>query len=500
MKELLKLAKGTARNWRDFRKWDKLPPEIRAIAPALRYHVPNTKYGNALVPWLLRQHKLGNITLDSSYSDYGSGGRYYKELLRSLRKVREWQGKEGHPQQKQKIKDWQQRANVADENLYGSQKNYYNSREHNRHYGGEHEWYLKGWPQEDYGDNGELAQAVNEIIELQKRQKQRGLEPIDPMQFQDPKSLKGFFDRQELERMRNSGEVLHTLPNNWTVRRLTNQQDADWEGRNMDHCVAEYGSDLYHPKHNQRGEYILSLRDPNNKPHVTWTIGNRDVNPAVDMMYGKANSDPKPEYKNLIKQYYENFPIEQRPKGEDLAYINSHTEFGQPSVDEYGLPAQAYPQWSNVLRSTWAQDPQGKDTPGYYPENIQKVLDAARGMNQERELGGQVREQSQAMDTFLKERQREGEYGDPAYQATLMTPWAQTLKHYQTALNEQGWGDASGTNIMQHYGSNEARPHIGVNGKYCDCRWGEYRPAWDPEWDYHTNWDEEDSPWTRTAP
>lgn len=484
MLELLKIAKGTARNWRDTRTWDRLPPHIRAVAPALRYQIPNTKYGNALVPWFLRQLKAGNIL-----SDWPNG---HKELVRALTKVREWEGK-GNPK---KVEEWKDKAEQADHNLHGRQSTSgwpdYRKRP-NPEYGGESGYRMKGWSgyDEDYGDirpHVSLAQAAREITAMQKEQKRRGLEPINPLQFQNPADLKRMIDKAHLEKGQKSGAVLHTLPNGWTVRQLMNQKDADWESHWMDNCVKDYGDEL--PK--SKGLYgspktILSLRDPNNKPHVTWGVSDEN---QMQNVYGKGNVVPKKEYQALIRAYHET--LSERPDAAGRGpIVTEHTGLGGPSIDEYGAVTRLTPQWPHLVNSTWRQDPTGTTKPGFYPENVQKVVNAVENGFQKRQLAVAVRDHVEELSDFLRQRKQEGPAGQPAFDATLMTPWAQTLKAYQEALGESPDGREEG-NILQHYSVEETREHIGTSGKLCTCGWGGRRPSWDPEWDYHTDWLDED--------
>jgi len=97
----------------------------------------------------------------------------------------------------------------------------------------------------------------------------------------------------------------------WTVQRVVSENDLLTEGnkRNMDHCVGSYCDDV-----NNRISVIYSLRDPNNKPHLTMEVeGNRwDDNwnnkggGDIIQSMGKSNSEPKEVYKEMMKEFITN--------------------------------------------------------------------------------------------------------------------------------------------------------------------------------------------------
>lgn len=172
--------------------------------------------------------------------------------------------------------------------------------------------------------------------------------------------------QQEAEEAAKGGERVHEWPDGWSIRRLHTPEELKSEGNVMGHCVGGY-----HPSVAQGRTSIYSLRDPEGQPHVTTEIrpkyvedeaGHRhkmehlegplsshEVMPhqgEVEQIQGKANREPNPEYKQRMREWFESFPPEERPKFRqedydlnDIGEIEPHhfkpTKEGE--VDEYGL-------------------------------------------------------------------------------------------------------------------------------------------------------------------
>lgn len=83
--------------------------------------------------------------------------------------------------------------------------------------------------------------------------------------------------------------------NGWTIKQIKSPNDLDVEGHLMDHCVGSYAEEV-----EQDSSQIYSLRDPSNKPHVTIETQNGN---NVKQIMGKSNSDPKPQYKSMVKEW-----------------------------------------------------------------------------------------------------------------------------------------------------------------------------------------------------
>ena len=82
----------------------------------------------------------------------------------------------------------------------------------------------------------------------------------------------------------------------WTIQKVDDKNDLKCEGNKMDHCVGEYYDNVL------TGDLIVfSLRDPQNNPHIT--IG-MDPSNTVIQYQGVGNSDPKPLYQEMIKEWF----------------------------------------------------------------------------------------------------------------------------------------------------------------------------------------------------
>lgn len=77
---------------------------------------------------------------------------------------------------------------------------------------------------------------------------------------------------------------------------LLNENDLEYEGKIMKHCVGTYKNSV-----KSQSIFIVSLRDLKNEPHVTIEI-NASSREAVQVR-GKANSDPSLKYQKLIREF-----------------------------------------------------------------------------------------------------------------------------------------------------------------------------------------------------
>jgi len=82
----------------------------------------------------------------------------------------------------------------------------------------------------------------------------------------------------------------------WTIQKIKSENDLGVEGNNMNNCIGQYSSQV------QSGESVIySLRDPSNKPHVSMEINGDDG--SVEQIQGNSNTEPKDEYKTMIKEW-----------------------------------------------------------------------------------------------------------------------------------------------------------------------------------------------------
>lgn len=86
--------------------------------------------------------------------------------------------------------------------------------------------------------------------------------------------------------------------NGWTIQEVRSTNDLQVEGNKQDHCV---GGDDYCKGVDKGTVKIFSLRDPKNYPHVTI-----ESDPGItifNQIMGKSNSEPKSEYREMIKEW-----------------------------------------------------------------------------------------------------------------------------------------------------------------------------------------------------
>jgi len=122
--------------------------------------------------------------------------------------------------------------------------------------------------------------------------------------------------------------------NGWTIQEVTSENDLTVEGNKMNHCVGSYCEDV------ARGDStIFSLRDPSNNPHVTIEIEgeNSSYNPGtIKQIQGKSNSEPKNEYKSMIKEWISSKGKESGINPEINAFesLEENHYYESPSVQE----------------------------------------------------------------------------------------------------------------------------------------------------------------------
>jgi hypothetical protein len=60
----------------------------------------------------------------------------------------------------------------------------------------------------------------------------------------NPKGVINSLKTLQRERAANYGKVVHNFGNGWTMRKLRNKEEAEWEGAQMANCIADYGDDI----------------------------------------------------------------------------------------------------------------------------------------------------------------------------------------------------------------------------------------------------------------
>jgi len=111
----------------------------------------------------------------------------------------------------------------------------------------------------------------------------------------------------------------------WTIQKVIGKNDLEVEGNRMDHCVGGFCKGV------ERGDSVIySLRDPYNEPHVTIEIeGDNSYDPGtIKQIQGKSNSEPKDEYKAMIKEWISN-------SGEESKIIKEINTFEELENENY---------------------------------------------------------------------------------------------------------------------------------------------------------------------
>lgn len=151
----------------------------------------------------------------------------------------------------------------------------------------------------------------------------------------------------------DTDEEVYVFPDGYRIVKVTSANNLEVEGNKMRHCVGSYADQV------QEGSVqIYSLRDTDNEPHVTIEI---DSNDWVNQIKGVANSEPKPEYKAKLKEWFsttKEFSIspdavwEKLPYNPDLdemeAVLDETISINAKSRNEYGLTTAW--DWSSLER------------------------------------------------------------------------------------------------------------------------------------------------------
>jgi hypothetical protein len=163
-----------------------------------------------------------------------------------------------------------------------------------------------------------------------------------------------------------SAPVAHQYDDGWTLRKLR-PEDLEYEGDAMGHCVGSYDDAVRTGR-----SLIYSLRDPKHIPHTTLELTPNEAecsrcgwhgkppteparcpnchfdawegspkNSSIVQIQGKSDEEPKPEYQERLKQWFETFDPKERPywDGDEIGHLEELTaqEEGRPNpYNEYG--------------------------------------------------------------------------------------------------------------------------------------------------------------------
>lgn len=112
-----------------------------------------------------------------------------------------------------------------------------------------------------------------------------------------------------------SGKVVHQLPNGWNVQQLHSPEALTEEGDHMGHCVGSYADQV-----ESGSTKIYSLRDKENKPHVTMEVSE------------DANAEPRYVYNQLPEHKFE----ERLNSPEGSKAIEEHVQRRKTNTALYG--------------------------------------------------------------------------------------------------------------------------------------------------------------------
>jgi hypothetical protein len=170
--------------------------------------------------------------------------------------------------------------------------------------------------------------------------------------------------------------------NGWTIQEVDTKNDLLVEGNLMNHCVGSYWSENEERVRGSDGgrNRIFSLRDPNNKPHVT--IETDQSREYVLQIMGHSNSTPKREYKEMIKFWVDSGEslLKFFDSGEDeLHYATKATS--SVSLDNYDTEVNEFLHSSDEYGLKWSETPQ-KIIDSILENGLQQlILHNQRGQN-----------------------------------------------------------------------------------------------------------------------
>ena len=211
------------------------------------------------------------------------------------------------------------------------------------------------------------AKEIQELLAKMKNHR-RGLDIMQHNLLELFEKVRAFKEEIEEKERRKAGQVIHRFDDGWTVRRLQNGKEAEWEGDELGHCVGAYGEAI------ESGHtMILSLRDPNNRPKATMEL-------APQRWFFPEDPD-----KLYSRDQRHNFTTE----GGRLAPMVPHLTQG--SVTQWYARSNASPEQEWTERMREALEPYDIDVPDSYEkwwddvyyqpgaETVQEYLGAWRG-------------------------------------------------------------------------------------------------------------------------
>lgn len=104
----------------------------------------------------------------------------------------------------------------------------------------------------------------------------------------------------EKVKLDDQNPVVMTFPDGWFIRQLKTDAALKAEGEHQGHCVGDYCEAV------QSGESIIySLRTPDDVPRVTIETQTVNGKEQAQQMFGRENSEPKPEWRKYLIEFVE---------------------------------------------------------------------------------------------------------------------------------------------------------------------------------------------------
>ncbi len=100
-------------------------------------------------------------------------------------------------------------------------------------------------------------------------------------------------DKQRWKGGTPPGHTIFAWPDGWTIRELISEDDLEYEGAMMGHCVDAYRPQDVGPGPDSKFR-LFSLRDPQNQPHATMEWDR--THQYTSQLRGKGNAAPLPKY------------------------------------------------------------------------------------------------------------------------------------------------------------------------------------------------------------
>jgi len=174
----------------------------------------------------------------------------------------------------------------------------------------------------------------------------------------------------------------------WTVQQIMKKNDLLVEGNKMNNCV---GGDNYCRDVEKEYQYIYSLRDPKNRPHVTISIS---PGGEIDQIEGNSGKEPAKKYKNMIKEWVMNntlpydLHMDTDYLGEDINSYSDTAEWEEAidnigTLNDYGFPYE-FDQGPEGVSERLIEEQEKTRDPSYsqlrgLPETIiNKLIEIAR--------------------------------------------------------------------------------------------------------------------------